>query len=75
MTGDRTVRNSGEAIRYPATQTAMVTSPEPSKRDDRGGYAFLLDRKTLDQLTAARGQGESYSDVIIRLAKGDGGEI
>jgi hypothetical protein len=28
----------------------------------------------LDRLTAARGPGESYSDVILRLAKGDGGE-
>jgi hypothetical protein len=48
--------------------------PDPSKRDDRGGYALVIDRKTIDQLTAVRGPGESYSDVIIRLAKGDGGE-
>jgi hypothetical protein len=48
--------------------------PDPSKRDDRGGYALVIDRKTIDQLTAVRGPGESFSDVIIRLAKGDGGE-
>jgi hypothetical protein len=41
-------------------------------RDDRGGYRFIVDRKTLDRLTALRGPGESYSDVILRLAKGEG---
>jgi hypothetical protein len=41
---------------------------------DRGGHAFLVDHKTLDRLTAARGPTESYSDVIFRLAKGEGGE-
>ena len=49
-------------------------SPEPSLRDDRGGYRFIVDHKTLDRLTAARSPGESHSDVIVRLAKGDGGE-
>jgi hypothetical protein len=48
--------------------------PDPSLRDERGGYAFLVDRKTLGRLTAVRGAGEGYRDVIIRLAKGDGGE-
>jgi hypothetical protein len=43
--------------------------PDPSKRDDLNGYALLLDRKTIDRLTAVRGPGESYSDVILRLAK------
>jgi predicted CopG family antitoxin len=47
--------------------------PNPSKRDDRGGYALVIDRKTIDQLTAVRGVGESYSDVIIRLAEEEGG--
>ena len=69
----------------PGAQTAMVTisisaeayraitgsDPEPELRDDRGGYRFIVDHKTLDGLTAARGPDESYSDVIIRLAKGD----
>jgi hypothetical protein len=30
---------------------------------------FVVDRKTLDRLTALRGRGESYSDVILRLAE------
>jgi predicted CopG family antitoxin len=48
--------------------------PDPLKRDDRGGYAIVLDHKTFERLTAMRGPGEAYSDVIVRLAKGDGGE-
>ena len=36
---------------------------------DGGGVRLTLDRKTLDWLTALRGPGESYSDVILRLAK------
>lgn len=40
-------------------------------RDDRGGYRPIIERKTLTQLTAARGRGESYGDVILRLAKED----
>jgi hypothetical protein len=42
---------------------------------DRGDRAaILVDHKTLDRLTAGRGPTESYSDVIFRLAKGEGGE-
>jgi hypothetical protein len=37
--------------------------------DGSGGVRLTLDRKTLDWLTALRGPGESYSDVILRLAK------
>ena len=36
---------------------------------DGGGVRLTLDRKTLDWLTALRGPGESYGDVILRLAK------
>jgi len=42
--------------------------PDPSLRDDRGGYRFIVAHRTLDRLTALRGRSESYSDVIIRLA-------
>jgi hypothetical protein len=48
--------------------------PDPSKCDDRSRYAIVIDRKTIDQLTDVRGPGESFDDVTIRLAKGDGGE-
>jgi hypothetical protein len=38
--------------------------------DGTGGYFVTLDRRMLDWLSAKRRQGESYSDVILRLAKG-----
>ena len=38
--------------------------------DEGGGFKITLDRHTLDRLTALRGPGESYSDVILRLAAG-----
>jgi hypothetical protein len=62
------------SITAAAYQAIAGHEPEPSQRDGRGGYALLLDHKTLDRLKAARGAGESYSDVIIRLAKGEAGE-
>jgi hypothetical protein len=57
-----------------AYQAITGLLPEPSERDNRGGYPLLIDHKTMDQLKAARGPMESYSDVIVRLAKSDGGE-
>jgi hypothetical protein len=38
-------------------------------RSPSGGFYLLLDRVTLDRLTDARGAGESYSDVILRMVK------
>jgi hypothetical protein len=38
--------------------------------DGKGGYLITLDRHVVDRLPAARAPGESYSDVILRLAKG-----
>jgi hypothetical protein len=39
--------------------------------DEGGGFKITLDRHTLDRLAALRGPGESYGDVILRLAKAD----
>ena len=41
--------------------------------DVEGERQVWLDRAVVDRLSAARGPGESYSDVILRLVKGDGG--
>ena len=38
--------------------------------DDQGGYQVTLDPRVRDRLNARRRPGESYSDVILRLAKG-----
>ena len=42
-------------------------------RAPNGDYFIWLDPRYRRQLRAMRGPGESYSDVILRLAKGDGG--
>jgi hypothetical protein len=42
----------------------------PAESDGRGGVRLTLDHKTIDRLTAFRGAGESYSDVILRWAGG-----
>jgi hypothetical protein len=38
--------------------------------DGKGGYLVTLDPAVLARLEALRAPGESYSDVILRLAKG-----
>ena len=55
-----------EAIKSTLPHDADAFPPE---RDERGGVRFMVDYKTLGPLTALRGVGESYSDVILRLAK------
>ncbi len=40
------------------------------RRRPSGLIRIRLDRKFVDRLGALRGPGESYSDVILRLAKG-----
>jgi hypothetical protein len=39
-------------------------------RPDGQDYLVTLDRRVLDRLNARRRPGESYSDMILRLAKG-----
>jgi hypothetical protein len=39
-------------------------------RSDGQDYLVTLDRHALDRLNARRRPGETYSDVILRLAKG-----
>jgi hypothetical protein len=40
----------------------------PAEPSPSGGFYLWLDRMTLNKLMAARGPGESYSDVILRMA-------
>ncbi len=44
-----------------------------AQRARNGDYFVWLDPAVVNRLAAMRGPGESYSDFIIRLAKGDGG--
>jgi hypothetical protein len=52
-------------------------STAPTRPDGNGGYLVTLDRPVLDRLAAMRRPGESYSDVILRLAVGErpGGNV
>ena len=61
-----TISISAEA--YLAIVATMPEGSYTALRDDRGGYAIILDRMVLDHLKAMRGPGESYSVVILRLA-------
>jgi hypothetical protein len=46
--------------------------PDPAAYGRRGyGLPLMLAPKTLAKGKAARGPGENYSDVILRLAKGE----
>ena len=38
--------------------------------DERGERLVWLDSRVVDKLKAMRGPGDSYSDVILRLASG-----
>ena len=40
--------------------------------DDKGGYLLTLPDSMIDLLEATRSLGESYSDALIRLARGSG---
>ena len=42
----------------------------PPQPDGRGNVRLWLDRQFVDRLTPLRGPGESYSDVILRVARG-----
>jgi hypothetical protein len=49
----------------PADTQTWPTSPA-----DQGDVVIQLDQATVDRLDALRGPGESYSDVIVRIARG-----
>jgi hypothetical protein len=40
--------------------------------NEKGERLIWLDRSVVDRLRSLRGPGESYSDVILQVAKGDG---
>jgi predicted CopG family antitoxin len=54
---------------YAAMRATLPKGVRSKPRLDEGsGFKITLDRHTLDRLKALRGPGESYSDVILRLA-------
>ena len=46
------------------------TQTRPPSPGDSGDVIIWLDQAMLDRLDAMRGPGESYSDAIIRVARG-----
>jgi hypothetical protein len=50
----------------------LVTRPEPSRApasDEKDNREIWLEPSVVNKLRAIRGPGESYSDVILQLAK------
>jgi hypothetical protein len=72
-----TIRDIGRTVRITITSAAYeaiaATLPlgsvavEPERAQD-GGVGIWLDHATVARLKALRGPGESYSDLILRLA-------
>jgi hypothetical protein len=61
------------SISAEALSAIAATLPEGREADRRPdgkcGYSVTLPRAMLNRLKSLRGPGESYSDVILRLAK------
>jgi hypothetical protein len=45
-------------------------SAADARPDGKGGYLIVLPHAALDRLKTIRGPWESYSDVILKLARG-----
>jgi predicted CopG family antitoxin len=63
------------SITAEAYEAIKATLPEaaesfPAQTDERSLIRIWLDRPFVDRLGQMRGPGESYSDVIMRVAKG-----
>jgi hypothetical protein len=59
---------------YAAIKATLLADTQtwPPSPGDLGDVVIWLDQAMLDRLEAMRGPGESYSDVIIRVARGEG---
>jgi hypothetical protein len=55
---------------FAAIASTLPKGTADGSPDGQGGYLLTLDRRVLDRLAATRHHGESYSEVILRLAKG-----
>jgi hypothetical protein len=62
---------SVEAFEAIASTLPLASVGYENEANERGERLIWLDHAVLARLRAMRGPGESYSDVIIRLAAGD----
>ena len=64
-----TISISAEALA--AIAATLANDREAERRPDgKGAYFVTLPRDVLDKLNYLRAPGESYSDLIIRVARG-----
>jgi hypothetical protein len=59
---------------FEAIRATLPHSDAPPSRGPDGLIRIWLDRQFVDRLGQMRGPGQSYSDVILRVAKEDGSE-
>jgi hypothetical protein len=57
-----------EAYEAIATTLPLGNAGYEAQRTENGEVHIWLEERWLDKLAALRGEGEDYSDVIIRLA-------
>jgi hypothetical protein len=55
---------------FEAIRATLPHSDAPPSKGHDGLIRIWLDRAVVDRLGQMRGPGESYSDVILRLARG-----
>jgi hypothetical protein len=62
---------TGEAYAAIKATLPAGTQTWPTSPADQGDVIICLDQATVDRLDAIRRPGETYSDVILQLAKAD----
>ena len=67
--GLKTPLTTAEAFEAIKASLSELDNPAPSPGQD-GLIRVWLDRATFDRLSRLSGQGESYTDVILRLVNG-----
>jgi hypothetical protein len=66
---------TAEAFDAVAAMLALGTVAVEPERAQDGSVHIWLDPRVLAKLKVLRSPGESYSDVILRVAKGEGGNL
>ena len=67
-------RHHHSRLRGHASTLPLGSADDENEVDETGERYTWLVPNVVDRLKAMRRPGESHSDVIIRLAEGDGGE-
>ena len=65
---------TAEAFEAIAASMPLGSVGYENETNERGERLIWLEPHVVDKLRAMRGPGESYSDVIVRLAEADGSQ-